>query len=141
MYGYSGKILHVNLNELSWEIETPDDSFYRKYLGGGAMGAYYLLKNSPKKVNAWAAYIASFVPFYFLALYIYYLYWYGHHLGLHGGGAFEGINEFMPTVFGEGKVAQFTTESYPAYGFGFAMLAFIVIFLSILLKKKDLKTA
>ena len=54
VYGYSGKILHVNLNELSWEIETPDDSFYRKYLGGGAMSAYYLLKNSPKKVDAFS---------------------------------------------------------------------------------------
>jgi len=94
-----------------------------------------------KKVRAWAAYIAGLVPVYFLAVYIYYLYWYGHHLGLHGGGAFEGIKEFMPTVFGEGKVAQFTTESYPHYGFGLAVLTFIVVFLAVLYKKKELKKA
>lgn len=95
---------------------------------------------TPKKLNAWAAYIAGLVPVYFLALYTFYLYWYGHHLGLHGGGAFEGINEFMPTVFGEGKVAQFTTVSYPTYGFGLGVLAFIVIIIAVLLKKKELKT-
>ncbi len=94
-----------------------------------------------KKLNGWAAYIPALVPFYFLFVYIYYLYWYGHHLGLHGGGAFEGIKEFMPTVFGEGKVAQFTTVSYPHYGFGIAFLAFIVIVLAVLFKKKELKNS
>ena len=64
-----------------------------------------------KKKMLWLAIIPAMVPFYFLFVYIYYLYWYGHHLGLHGGGAFAGIKPFMPTVFGEGKVAQFTTES------------------------------
>jgi len=94
-----------------------------------------------KKLCAWAAYMAGLIPVYFLALYIYFLYWYGHHLGLHGGGAFEGIKEFMPTVFGEGKVAQFTTESYPAYGFGLAVLTFLVVIFAVLLKKKDLKAS
>jgi len=32
----------------------------------------------------------------------------------------------MPTVFGDGKVAQFTTHSYPYTGFGL-MLAFSVM--------------
>jgi len=92
-----------------------------------------------KKVNAWAAIIPALAPFYFLIVYIYYLYWYGHHLGLHGGGAFEGIKEFMPTVFGEGKVAQFTTVSYPHYGFAIAFVAFIVLVLAVLFKKKEIK--
>ncbi len=96
---------------------------------------------TPRKLNAWAAYVGGLIPVYFLALYIYFLYWYGHHLGLHGGGAFEGIKEFMPTVFGEGKVAQFTTESYPAYGFGLAVLTLLVVIFSVLLKKKELKAA
>ncbi len=92
-----------------------------------------------KKSFAWAALIPAFVPFYFLIVYSYYLYWYGHHLGLHGGGAFEGIKSFMPTVFGEGKVAQFTTESYPDVGFFFALLTFVVLVLAVLLKRKALK--
>ena len=94
-----------------------------------------------KKVVSWAAIIPALTPFYFLFVYIYYLYWYGHHLGLHGGGAFEGIKEFMPTVFGEGKVAQFTTESYPHYGFAIAFLAFVVLILAVLFKKKEIKAA
>ncbi len=92
-----------------------------------------------KKTLAWAAIIPSLIPFYFLAVYTYYLYWYGHNLGLHGGGAFGGIKPFMPTVFGEGKVAQFTTESYPAYGFFLALLTFIVLILAVLLKRKALE--
>ncbi len=92
-----------------------------------------------KKTLAWAAIIPSLIPFYFLAVYTYYLYWYGHNLGLHGGGAFGGIKPFMPTVFGEGKVAQFTTESYPAYGFFLALLTFIVLILAVLLKRKSLQ--
>ncbi len=92
-----------------------------------------------KKTLAWAAIIPSLIPFYFLAVYTYYLYWYGHNLGLHGGGAFGGIKPFMPTVFGEGKVAQFTTESYPAYGFFLALLTFIILILAVLLKRKSLQ--
>ncbi len=94
---------------------------------------------TPKKLNAVFAIIPSLVPFYFLIMYMIGLYWYGHNLGLHGGGAFEGINDFMPTVFGEGKVAQFTTVSYPYFGFLAASLAFASLLLAMLFKKKELK--
>ena len=46
-YGYHGKILHVDLTARKMEVEEPDGAFYRKYMGGSAMGAYYLLKHSP----------------------------------------------------------------------------------------------
>jgi aldehyde:ferredoxin oxidoreductase len=36
-HGYNGKILHVNLNDLSYEIEEPDENFYRTYLGGASL--------------------------------------------------------------------------------------------------------
>ena len=72
-------------------------------------------------------------------MYIIGLGWYGHHLGLHGGGAFQGINEFMPTVFGEGKVAQFVTMSYPNYGFFITLTVFVLFVLAILTKRKELK--
>lgn len=45
MYGYAGQILHVDLSTGEMEIEKPDEAFYRKYYGGSAFGAYYLLKN------------------------------------------------------------------------------------------------
>ena len=46
-YGYHGKILHVNLTTGTVEVEEPDETFYRKYMGGSGMGAYYLLKHTP----------------------------------------------------------------------------------------------
>ncbi len=93
-----------------------------------------------KRAVIWAAIIPALVPFYFLGVFIYYLYWYGHHLSMHGGGAFRGIKPFMPTVFGEGKVAQFTTESYPYFGFFVALLVTALLIIAIILKVKSLKT-
>jgi len=46
-YGYHGKVLHVNLTTGKLEVEKPDEIFYRKYMGGSAMGVYYLLKHTP----------------------------------------------------------------------------------------------
>lgn len=46
-YGYRGNILHVDLTRGEIEVEHPDDSFYRRYLGGSAMGIHYLLVRTP----------------------------------------------------------------------------------------------
>jgi aldehyde:ferredoxin oxidoreductase len=47
LQGFAGKILHVNLTTGEITIEQPAEEFYRMYWGGSAMGAYYLLKNTP----------------------------------------------------------------------------------------------
>ena len=47
IYGYHGKILHTDLTTEAFEVEEPDERFYRTYMGGSAMGAYYLLKHTP----------------------------------------------------------------------------------------------
>ncbi len=47
-YGYNGKILHVDLTKGELTIEEPDEAFYRKYLGGSAMGMHYILRDMPK---------------------------------------------------------------------------------------------
>jgi aldehyde:ferredoxin oxidoreductase len=47
-YGYTGKILHVDLSSGKLELETPPETFYRKYLGGSAMGMHYILREMPK---------------------------------------------------------------------------------------------
>jgi aldehyde:ferredoxin oxidoreductase len=47
-FGYIGKILHVDLTKGTLEVETPDESFYRTYMGGSAMGVYYVLRDVPK---------------------------------------------------------------------------------------------
>lgn len=46
-YGYTGRILHVDLSREKMEIEEPSDAFYRKYVGGSALGLYYLLHHTP----------------------------------------------------------------------------------------------
>lgn len=50
-YGYNGKILHVDLTKSKLTIEQPPEAFYRKYMGGSAMGMYYILKNMPARVD------------------------------------------------------------------------------------------
>ena len=50
--GYTGKILHVNLDNGEFEVETPPESFYRHYLGGSAMGLFYILRDTPAGVDA-----------------------------------------------------------------------------------------
>jgi aldehyde:ferredoxin oxidoreductase len=47
MYGYAGKILHVDLTSGTCEVEEPGENFYRTYAGGSALGLYYLLKHTP----------------------------------------------------------------------------------------------
>jgi aldehyde:ferredoxin oxidoreductase len=51
MYGFTGKILHVDLTHGTITTETPEEKFYRTYWGGSAMGLYYLLKNTPPKAD------------------------------------------------------------------------------------------
>ncbi|MGL1894471.1 MAG: aldehyde ferredoxin oxidoreductase family protein [Spirochaetaceae bacterium] len=48
MYGATGKILRVNLTQKKITTEIQEDEFYRKYLGGRNIAAYYMLKEIPK---------------------------------------------------------------------------------------------
>ncbi|MGE5673146.1 MAG: aldehyde ferredoxin oxidoreductase family protein [Mycobacterium leprae] len=45
--GYNGKILRVNLSTGSISLETPDDRFYRTYVGGHGFISYFLFKEVP----------------------------------------------------------------------------------------------
>ncbi len=51
MKGNIGKILHVNLSTGEFTVEQPREEFYRKYIGGACMGAYYLLKEMAPKTD------------------------------------------------------------------------------------------
>jgi hypothetical protein len=83
-----------------------------------------------------AMWVAVILPLIFLGFYAYWLYWFGHHM--HDWGAFK-IKPFMPTVFGDGKVAQFTTHSYPTTGFWLLIAISIFSLLAIVSKNKYLK--
>jgi len=47
-HGYTGKILRVDLTLGTLSVEEPPEAFYRKYMGGSAMGLYYILRESPR---------------------------------------------------------------------------------------------
>ncbi|MCW8957352.1 MAG: hypothetical protein OQL09_10750 [Gammaproteobacteria bacterium] len=64
------------------------------------------------------------LPVFFVIDYAAWLWYFGHTLN--DMGAFT-VKPFMPTVFGQGKVAQFSTHSYPYIGF------FMMMFMSALL--------
>jgi hypothetical protein len=78
------------------------------------------------------------LPLFFVIDYAAWLWWYGHNLN--DMGAFT-VKAFMPTVFGDGKVAQFATHSYPYIGFGLMVLLSVVLAALALLRRKQLKPA
>ncbi len=78
----------------------------------------------------------ALVPVYFMAVFSYWLYWFGHNL--HEWGAFT-IKPFMPTVLGNGKVAQFTTHSYPYAGFYVLLAVMAVMLLAVFIRRRALK--
>jgi aldehyde:ferredoxin oxidoreductase len=52
-FGYNGKILRVDLNDLSYAVEEKSDYFYRTFMGGSAMASYFLLTEMEKGVDPW----------------------------------------------------------------------------------------
>lgn len=72
------------------------------------------------------------LPLFFVIDYSAWLWWFGHNLSTMG--AFT-VKPFMPTVFGDGKVAQFSTHSYPAYGFALLVAASLLLAPAMLLRR------
>ena len=85
----------------------------------------------------WAlALVPIILPVAFLIEYSAWLWWFGH--SLHEMAAFS-IKPFMPTVLGDGKVAQFVTHSYPHYGYAFMVASSFCMILAALIRRKSLK--
>jgi aldehyde:ferredoxin oxidoreductase len=69
-FGFNGKILHVDLTKQSYEVEQPEEGWYRTYMGGSAFASYYLLKMlkpgtdplSPDNVLVFATSVVTGVP-------------------------------------------------------------------------------
>jgi hypothetical protein len=79
--------------------------------------------------------IPILLPLFFVLEYAGWLWWFGHNLNEMG--AFT-VKPFMPTVFGEGKVAQFSTYSYPHYGFGLMVLSSVMLSFAALLRRQQI---
>jgi hypothetical protein len=82
------------------------------------------------------ALVPALLPLYFVVTYASWLWFFGHNL--HPWGAFT-VKPFMPTVFGEGKVAQFSTYSYPYWGYGLLLVLFVCMMLALLIRRKQLR--
>jgi hypothetical protein len=82
------------------------------------------------------ALVPGLLPVFFVIEYAAWLWFFGHNL--HPWGAFT-VKPFMPTVFGEGKVAQFSTFSYPYWGYGLLLVVFACLMLALLLRRKQLR--
>jgi len=76
------------------------------------------------------------LPLVFIIDYAAWLWWFGHTLNEMG--AFT-VKPFMPTVLGDGKVAQFATHSYPSLGFGIMVAASFVLLVAALIRRKQFK--
>jgi cytochrome c-type biogenesis protein CcmE len=104
----------------------------------GLIGAMLLLLFGARK-NSGLLYwllvlVPAALPVFFIIDYSAWLWWYGHTLN--DMGAFS-VKPFMPTVFGQGKVAQFATHSYPSIGFGVMMLVSALLAVAALIRKKQ----
>jgi aldehyde:ferredoxin oxidoreductase len=53
-YGYTGKILQVDLSNQKIEVEEQNEAFYRSYLGGRGIGYHYLMQNVPAATDPFA---------------------------------------------------------------------------------------
>lgn len=82
------------------------------------------------------ALVPGLLPVFFVIEYAAWLWFFGHNL--HPWGAFT-VKPFMPTVFGEGKVAQFSTYSYPYWGYALLVLVFVCLMLALLLRRKQIR--
>jgi hypothetical protein len=76
------------------------------------------------------------LPLFFLIDYSAWLWWFGHNMNEMG--AFS-VKPFMPTVFGDGKVAQFATHSYPSIGFGLMIVLSLVLAVAALMRRAQFK--
>ncbi|OQX32572.1 MAG: hypothetical protein B0D96_13330 [Candidatus Sedimenticola endophacoides] len=76
------------------------------------------------------------LPLFFIIDYSAWLWWYGHSLNQMG--AFT-VKPFMPTVFGDGKVAQFATHSYPYKGFGLMLASSLLLAVAALIRRKQFR--
>ncbi len=139
--GYSGEVHEMNTINHYVGMDP-------MWVGGHierAIGAYALLILAlimilfiayNNKILTYLMLIPVVLPLLFIADYAYWLYWFGHNL--HDWGAFK-IKPFMPTVFGDGKIAQFTTHSYPTIGFYLLVAVSLLSLLAFFARQKVLR--
>jgi len=139
--GYSGEVHEMNtINHYvgmdpMWVGGTFEREIGIYALLALSLGIVYFMAYNNKILN-YLMLVPASLPLLFIADYSYWLYWFGHNL--HDWGAFK-IKPFMPTVFGDGKIAQFTTHSYPTIGFYMILAISVFSILAFFAKQKASK--
>jgi len=109
---------------------------------GGLVAAMLLLLVASRKTGGLFYWLLILVPMalpvFFIIDFVAWLWFFGHNLNTMG--AFT-VKPFMPTVFGQGKVAQFATHSYPYTGFGLMLLMSLLLGIAALTRRKQLQDA
>ncbi|MFA5241149.1 MAG: hypothetical protein WC029_12785 [Sulfuricella sp.] len=106
---------------------------------GGLIVAMVILLLGVWKIRGFTlilALVPALLPVFFVLDYAGWLWFFGHNL--HPWGAFT-VKPFMPTVFGEGKVAQFSTYSYPYYGYAMLLGTSAASLLALLIRRKQMR--
>ena len=114
-------------------------SLYSKIVMGGLIAAMVMVLAGVAKFQKFSlllALVPALLPVYFVIEYAGWLWFFGHNM--HPWGAFT-VKPFMPTVFGEGKVAQFSTYSYPYWGYGLLVITFACLMLALLLRRRQMR--
>ncbi|MDR2000431.1 MAG: hypothetical protein LBP94_02720 [Zoogloeaceae bacterium] len=102
----------------------------------GAMMIVFLGVWKVRRFELLLAAVPALLPVFFVIEYSAWLWFFGHNL--HDWGAFT-VKPFMPTVFGEGKVAQFSTYSYPYWGYALLLMVFACLAVAFLLRRRQLR--
>ncbi len=98
-----------------------------------AMLVFLWVARKPRSLLFYALGVVPMIlPVAFIMEYAAWLWWYGH--SLNAMGAFT-LKPFMPTVFGDGKVAQFSTHSYPYTGFALMCVVGAAMAIAVLLRR------
>lgn len=139
--GYSGEVHEMNtINHYvgmdpMWTGGTIEREIGIYALLALSLGMIYFIAYNAKPLS-YIMLVPASLPFLFVADYSFWLYVFGHNL--HDWGMFK-IKPFMPTVFGDGKIAQFTTHSYPTIGFYLLLAIALLSILAFLAKQKALR--
>jgi len=80
--------------------------------------------------------IPMMLPVFFIIDYAAWLWYFGHNLN--DMGAFT-VKPFMPTVFGQGNVAQFSTHSYPYTGYFLMLLMSALLGVAAVIRHRQLQ--
>lgn len=116
-------------------------TLYSKVAMAGLIGAMVVVVVGVarfRKFSLLLALVPSLLPVFFVIEYAGWLWFFGHNM--HAWGAFT-VKPFMPTLFGEGKVAQFSTYSYPYWGYGLLLVVFVCLALALLMRRRQMREA